>query len=67
MSSKVVASDKTILQKNKITHIVNCAGDICSNCFPDTFTYKKLCLKDAEFESIEAVFYDCIKFIREAK
>ena len=46
-----------------ITHIVNCAGDVCRNQFPNEFTYVTYNLKDSKTENIECLFYEVIEFI----
>ncbi len=67
LGSDVVASDREILAKNGITHVVNCAADYSANYFEDTVKYKPYHLKDHVREHIECVFYDAIDFITQAK
>lgn len=43
-----------------ITHIINAAGDVCANKYPDTFNYLTYYLKDSKAENIECVFYEVI-------
>ncbi|KAL4486728.1 hypothetical protein ABPG72_022203 [Tetrahymena utriculariae] len=63
VSGEDVANNKQKLKQNGITHIINCAGDVCKNLFPEDFVYKTYRLKDAKTENIECIFYDTIKFI----
>lgn len=63
LGSDVVASDKDILQKHGITHVVNCAADYSANYFDGEISYKKYHLKDHVRENIECVFYDALNFI----
>ena len=67
LGSDFVASDKEILQKNEITHVVNCAADFSACYFEDLLTYKPFHLKDHVRENIECVFYEAIHFIEEAR
>jgi len=50
ISGKEVAYNKTILKGNGITHILNLAGDLCKEKFPDDFDYKTYYLKDYRLE-----------------
>lgn len=50
IGSYFVASSKEILNKNKITHVLNCAGDYCKNQFLEDLTYKTYYLKDGKEE-----------------
>ncbi|EAS01558.2 dual specificity phosphatase domain protein (macronuclear) [Tetrahymena thermophila SB210] len=65
VSGEEVANNKQKLKQNGITHIINCAGDVCKNTFPEDFVYKTYRLKDAKTENIECIFYDTIKFIED--
>lgn len=67
LGSDVVASDKEILDKYGITHVVNCAADYSANYFDGIIKYKKYHLKDHIRENIECVFYDALQFIEEAR
>ena len=57
------------IEKNKITHIINCAADFCENVFEseNKYTYCSFYLKDHVLENIECIFYECIKFIENVK
>lgn len=62
-----VAVDKQLLLSHGITHVVNCAADICPNAFPESFSYMRLFLLDSGSEDILAVIYDAIEFIERAR
>jgi hypothetical protein len=70
----IVAENRELLAQNKITHVLNCAGDYCQNRFVGDLEYKTYYLKDSKPEvrpsltqSIEAVFYDCIEYIEKVR
>ena len=69
ISSYNATKNKALLEKNKITHIINCAADFCENVFEseNKYTYLSFYLKDHESENIECIFYECIKFIDNVK
>ena len=69
ISSYNATKNKTLLEKNKITHIINCAADFCENVFEseNKYTYLSFYLKDHVLENIECIFYECIKFIENVK
>ena len=69
ISSYNATKNKTLLEKNKITHIINCAADFCENVFEseNKYTYLSFYLKDHVLENIECIFYECIKFIDNVK
>ena len=69
VSSYNATKNKTLLEKNKITHIINCAADFCENVFEseNKYTYLSFYLKDHVLENIECIFYECIKFIDSVK
>ena len=66
VGSDIVARDLIKLKENGITHIINCAANVCKNYFFTDFHYLHFFLKDARTESIECVFYSCIEFIQNA-
>eukprot|EP00301_Raphidiophrys_heterophryoidea_P004787 c12054_g1_i2.p1 GENE.c12054_g1_i2~~c12054_g1_i2.p1 ORF type:complete len:679 (+),score=144.18 c12054_g1_i2:146-2182(+) len=66
LGSNFVARDKHILKQHGITHILNTAGVVCPNYFPNNYTYKTFFLVDGQFEDIECVFYETIEFIQNA-
>lgn len=51
------------LQESKITHIINCSGDNCEDCFPEHFEYVTLCIADAKTERIDPYFSSVVEFI----
>ena len=69
LSSYNAAKNKNLLEKYKITHILNCAADFCENIYEqeNKYTYLSFYLKDHVLENIECIFYECIKFIENAK
>ena len=69
ISSYNATKNLELLEKNKITHIINCAADFCENVFEqeNKFTYLSFYLKDHVLENIECIFYECIKFIENVK
>ena len=69
LSSYNAAKNKDLLEKNRITHIINCAQDYCENCFEkeSNIQYLSLYLKDHALENIECTFYECIEFIEMVK
>ena len=69
ISSYNATKNKALLEKNKITHIINCAADFCENVFEseNKYTYLSFYLKDHVLENIECIFYECIKFIENVK
>ena len=69
ISSYNATKNLELLEKNKITHIINCAADFCENVFEQEkkFTYLSFYLKDHVLENIECIFYECIKFIENVK
>jgi len=66
LGSDTVAQNKDLLLSHGITHIVNCAGDVCGTYHPDTFTYKTMCLKDVGEEDISVHFQETCDFIDNA-
>jgi len=66
IASYGTASNLEALQKNKITHIVNTAADICDVCFPDKFQYCVYYLKDINQEEISLLIYRTIEWIQNA-
>merc|ERR1711916_3828 len=49
--------------ENKITHILNCAGVVCPDYFPDDYVYKTLYLADGKAENIISHIYNCLDFM----
>lgn len=63
LSGHLVAANRTQLKTHGITHIINCAADVCTNNFEDEFTHLTYYLKDTKHEDISAVFYRTIDYI----
>lgn len=66
ISSYQTAANLEALQKNKITHIINAAADICDSCFPEQITYCNYYLKDTNQEDISLLFYRTLEWIQAA-
>ncbi len=47
MSGEQIAMNLEKLQELGITHIINCAGDICPNKFSEIINYRNYYLKDS--------------------
>jgi hypothetical protein len=45
-----------MLDELGITHIINLAGNVCANKFPESFKYRRYYLKDSRFE-VNIYFY----------
>jgi protein-tyrosine phosphatase len=67
LGSDLVASNRELLNKNDITHVINCAADYSANYFESDIKYKKYHLKDHVRENIECVFYDAMGFLEDAR
>jgi hypothetical protein len=52
VGGKQISDNDQILSSMGITHIINCAGDVCENRFPDKFEYKTYFLKDSKSEVV---------------
>ena len=57
LGSRCPAMSRDMLKSNKITHILNCAGTIVDNYFPEEFDYCTLALVDGSCEDITCLFY----------
>mmetsp|Transcript_11189 Transcript_11189/g.45534 ORF Transcript_11189/g.45534 Transcript_11189/m.45534 type:complete len:767 (-) Transcript_11189:1388-3688(-) len=66
LGSDTVARDSRELRRNKITHILNCAGGYCGNYHPQLFKYMTLHLLDGKSENIACLFYEVLEFIDDA-
>eukprot|EP00210_Caulerpa_lentillifera_P008060 g7696.t1 len=62
-----VANQLEILNRYKITHVINCVKAKIRNKFENQFKYFTLHLKDSENEDILSVLYDVFDFIEEAR
>ena len=69
LSSYNAAKNKKLIDKNKITNIINCAADFCNNDFSNepNLNYLSFYLKDHVMENIECIFYECIEYIESVK
>jgi len=69
LSSYNAAKNKELIDKNKITNIINCAADFCNNDFSNepNLNYLSFYLKDHVMENIECIFYECIEYIESVK
>ena len=67
LSSYNAAKNNELLNKNGITHIINCAADFCANVYENEYNYLSFYLKDHVMENIECVFYESIQYIEKAK
>ena len=58
LSSYNATKNKSLLEKNKITHIINCSADFCENVFEseNKYAYLSFYLKDHVLENIECIF-----------
>ena len=63
VAGDIIARDKALLKAKGITHVVNCAGNVCGNYHPEEFRYLSYFLKDSNTESIECIFYETTQFI----
>lgn len=66
VSGDAVARNKDLLMTTGVTHIVNCAGNVCENYFPDDFSYQKFYIKDSSNYNIEGLFYPIYTYIDNA-
>ena len=57
VSGEAVARNKDLLKSSGVTHIINCAGNVCENYFPEDFVYTKLYIKDSSTYNIDGLFY----------
>jgi hypothetical protein len=67
LGSRIPAANKGMLQSLGITHILNCAGGVCRNHFPDDFQYKTLYLLDGPEEDIISILYSVFDFMTTAR
>jgi len=66
IGSDTIARDVETLKRCGVTHILNCAGVICENYFPDEFVYKKLYLYDGSTDRADCLFYNVLEFMDDA-
>jgi hypothetical protein len=68
VAGKNIASNLSVLQEHGISQIVNCAGDVCDNCFEGKgINYLRFFLLDSASEDIMCVLYPAFEFIEEAR
>jgi protein-tyrosine phosphatase len=67
LGSRIPSENRAVLDKYKVTNILNCAGGICKNFFLEDYKYKTLWLMDASDQDISALFYNVIDFVEEAR
>ena len=65
LGSETVAKNKALLDQNGVTHILNCAGTICLEYFPQDFSYKYLSLVDGKSEDVSCLLYDVVEWFEE--
>ena len=66
ISGDTVARNEELLRSIGITHIINCAGNVCENYFPEDFYYIKYFMKDSNNYNIESLFYPTFIFMKNA-
>ncbi|KAG9148914.1 hypothetical protein Leryth_022071 [Lithospermum erythrorhizon] len=67
LGSDAVAKNRDVLLKNGVTHVLNCVGFACPECFKDDFVYKTLWLKDSASEDITSVLYDVFDYFEDVR
>lgn len=64
----MVAKDRSILEASKISHVVNCVGQLYDSYHEDVgISYLTLYLNDSPKEDLLAVLYDALSFIDDAR
>merc|ERR1711933_25565 len=66
ISAYEVVQKKSQMKAVGITHIVNTAGEICENHFPNDFKYKTFYYRDGKMEDISSGFFDILDFCENA-
>jgi protein-tyrosine phosphatase len=66
VAGEKIAYNYQKLKEVGITHVINCAGDVCENKFKSELDYLTYYLKDHRTENIECVFYETIRYIENA-
>jgi hypothetical protein len=67
LGSRCPAMSRDLLKATGITHILNCAGTICENYFPDEFQYTTLALVDGSTEDLDCLFYYVLELFEEVR
>jgi protein-tyrosine phosphatase len=64
----VVAKDRDVLQAAKISHVINCVGQLYESYFEEQgIKYLTLFLNDSPKEDLLSILYDCFEFIDDAR
>lgn len=66
LGSEMVAKNEEQLDKNNITHVLNCAGAVCPNYFGEKLSYCALHLNDTEVVDISCLFLTALEFIEKS-
>ncbi|XP_020674131.1 protein-tyrosine-phosphatase MKP1 [Dendrobium catenatum] len=67
LGSEAAARDREALRRHGITHVLNCVGGVCPECFRGDLVYKTLWLHDSPAEDIASVFYDAFDYLEEVR
>ncbi|PHT60848.1 Protein-tyrosine-phosphatase MKP1 [Capsicum annuum] len=67
LGGDAVAKDKDILKQNGITHVLNCVGFVCPECFKSDFVYQTLWLHDSPSEDITSILYDVFDYFEDVR
>lgn len=63
----MVAENKSALEKEGITHILNCAGTVCTPAFPGEYEYRVLYLADGPNQDMASLFYEVLDWVEAAR
>ncbi|KAF3671748.1 Protein-tyrosine-phosphatase MKP1 [Capsicum annuum] len=67
LGGDAVATDRDILKKNGITHVLNCVGFVCPEYFKSDFVYQVLWLHDSLSEDITSILYDVFDYFKDVR
>ncbi|CAN1338788.1 Protein-tyrosine-phosphatase MKP1 [Linum perenne] len=67
LGGDAVAKDREILEKNGITHVLNCVGFVCPEYFKADFVYRTLWLQDSPSEDITSILYDVFDYFEDVR
>jgi hypothetical protein len=67
LGSRTPAMSRDVLKQNGITHVLNCAGTICDNYFPNDFHYTTLALIDGGSEDITCLVYHVLDLFEDVQ
>ncbi|CAI9756322.1 unnamed protein product [Fraxinus pennsylvanica] len=67
LGSDVIAKSHEILQRNGITHVLNCVGFVCPEYFKNELVYKTLWLRDSPSEDITSILYDVFDYFEDVR